>query len=104
MLRVGLIGCGGMGNTHAGAYAVLKDQVKVVAIADEEVPLADGVQDVTDDEADSLLTIEEDEVPLAAAPVAKEKMSWWWLLIVALMGATGYKMYEKHQEKKELKK
>ena len=75
----------------------------LVAIADEEVPLADGNQGVADDEEDSTLTIEEEEVPLAAAPVAKEKMSWWWLLIVALMGATGYEMYKKHQEKKELK-
>ena len=35
---------------------------------------------------------------MAAAPV--EKMSWWWLLIVALLGATGYEMYRKHQAKK----
>ena len=77
-------------------------ETQLVAIAEEEVPLADGNQGVVDDEEDSTLTIEEEEVPLAAAPVAKEKMSWWWLLIVALIGATGYEMYKKHQEKKEL--
>ena len=77
-------------------------ETQLVAIAEEEVPLADGNQGVADDEEDSALTIEDEEVPLAAAPVAKEKMSWWWLLIVALIGATGYEMYKKHQEKKEV--
>ncbi len=34
MLKVGLIGCGGMGGTHANAYTNLKDRVQVVAVAD----------------------------------------------------------------------
>lgn len=34
MLRIGLIGCGGMGLTHASAYKLLSDTVKVVAVAD----------------------------------------------------------------------
>ena len=34
MLKVGLIGCGGMGHTHAAGYEDLKDKVKVVAVAD----------------------------------------------------------------------
>lgn len=34
MLTVGLIGCGGMGATHANCYLALKDKVKLVAIAE----------------------------------------------------------------------
>ncbi len=34
MLRIGLIGCGGMGCTHASAYKILSDTVTVVAVAD----------------------------------------------------------------------
>lgn len=30
-------------------------------------------------------------------------MSWWWLLIVTLLGATGYGMYRKHQANKAKK-
>ncbi len=34
MLKVGLIGCGGMGSCHAGGYDDMSDKVQVVAIAD----------------------------------------------------------------------
>lgn len=34
MLKIGLIGCGGMGLTHASAYKILSDTVRVVAVAD----------------------------------------------------------------------
>ncbi len=34
MLKVGLIGCGGMGGVHASSYEQLKDKVKIVAVAD----------------------------------------------------------------------
>ena len=34
MFKVGLIGCGGMGSFHAKCYEALKDQAKLVAIAD----------------------------------------------------------------------
>jgi len=26
------------------------------------------------------------------------KMSWWWIILI--LGATGYEMYKKHNEKK----
>lgn len=51
MLRIGLIGCGGMGTTHAIAYTGLKDMVEVVAVADldpkraqEKAKLFDGAR------------------------------------------------------------
>lgn len=34
MLKVGLIGCGGMGSTHAECYLAMKDKVTLAAIAD----------------------------------------------------------------------
>ncbi len=34
MLKIGIIGCGGMGLTHASAYKILEKNVKVVAVAD----------------------------------------------------------------------
>lgn len=34
MLKVGLIGCGGMGSVHANGWIALKDRVQIVAIAD----------------------------------------------------------------------
>ena len=34
MVTIGLIGCGGMGNTHANCYLALGDRVKVIAVAD----------------------------------------------------------------------
>ena len=36
MLRVGLIGCGGMGAVHAKVYNALKDKTQLAAIADDE--------------------------------------------------------------------
>lgn len=86
------------------------DEMVLVAVADEEVPLgADLSQMMGEDEQEkkdeqiTLTELEEEAVPLANTVLPKESMSWWWLLIVALLGATGYKMYEKYQEKKELK-
>ena len=34
MLKVGLIGCGGMGTNHSACYSALNETVKVVAVAD----------------------------------------------------------------------
>lgn len=81
----------------------------LVAAADEEVPLGGdlsqmiGEEQLEEDGQTTLTQLEEEAVPLANTTLPKENMSWWWLLIVALLGATGYKMYEKYQEKKELK-
>lgn len=81
----------------------------LVAAADEEVPLGGdlsqmiGEEQLEEDGQITLTQLEEETVPLANTTLPKENMSWWWLLIIALLGATGYKMYEKYQEKKELK-
>ena len=55
----------------------------------------------TSKKSTSLTKITDDDVALAAAPDEVNKnMNWWWLLLVALLGATGYKLYKKHEEKK----
>lgn len=80
----------------------------VVAIDDEATPLAGGIRaaepEAADEKEEAVVAIEDEATPLAAAlPSAEEKanMSWWWLLIIAILGATGYKMYKDHQKKKE---
>ena len=97
----------------AQATVVAQNQAAapVVQIADEAAPLADAVageaqktvQAGSDkEETKEAVNIEEEAVPLADVSVADEqaKMSWWWLLIVLVLGATGYEMYKKHNEKK----
>jgi hypothetical protein len=75
-------------------------------IEDEETALAAQVPTITstDNKAGiddkSTLTIADEDAPLAAVPIGEKKISWWWLLIIAVMGATGYEMYKKHREKK----
>ncbi len=99
--------------TGAGAGAA------VVDIEDEETPLAAGIDNENgngdanggdgeevlvagaEEDENAIVAIEDEETPLAAGSGADGKMSWWWLLIVALLGATGYKMYKEHQKKKE---
>ena len=91
----------------------------VVDIEDEATPLAAGIDNGNgdgdanggdgdevlvagaEDDETAIVAIEDEETPLAAGSGADGKMSWWWLLIVALLGATGYKMYKDHQKKKE---
>lgn len=101
--------------TGAGAGA----GAAVVDIEDEETPLAAGIDNGNgngdanggdgeevlvagaEEDETAIVAIEDEETPLAAGSGADGKMSWWWLLIVALLGATGYKMYKDHQKKKE---
>lgn len=45
MLKVGLIGCGGMGKTHAGCYDELKEYVEFAAVADLDYEKAKDVAD-----------------------------------------------------------
>lgn len=89
-------GAGNAGAANAGAA--------VVTIEDEAVPLAAPVvEGETAAADDATVTIADEDVPLAAFPTDEEKatMSWWWLLIIAILGATGYKMYKEHQKRKE---
>jgi len=73
----------------------------LVTIDDEDVPLASGTGEEAEEQ--SLVEIGDEEVPLVAMPTEEEKanMPWWWLLIIAVLGATGYKMYKDHQKKNE---
>lgn len=67
-----------------------------------EVKEDDGVKKI---KTGDIVTIEDEETPLAATPFEEEKnnMNWWWLLVVAILGTTGYEMYKKHKEKKAIK-
>ena len=97
----------------AQASVVAQNQAAapVVQIADEAAPLAEAapantqetVQAGSDkEETKEAVNIEEEAVPLADVAVESEhaKMSWWWWLIILILGATGYEMYKKHNEKK----
>ena len=97
----------------AQATVVAQNQAAapVVQIADEAAPLAEAapantqetVQAGSDkEETKEVVNIEEEAVPLADVAVESEhaKMSWWWWLIILILGATGYEMYKKHNEKK----
>ena len=80
----------------------------VTQIADEAAPLAANVEEDTQKtaeeapEAEEAVNIADEAVPLADVAVESEhaKMSWWWWLIILILGATGYEMYKKHNEKK----
>lgn len=80
----------------------------VTQIADEEAPLAANVEQDTQKtaeeapKAEEAVNIADEAVPLADVAVESEqaKMSWWWWLIILILGATGYEMYKKHNEKK----
>ena len=97
----------------AQATVVAQNQAAapVVQIADEAAPLAEAapantqetVQAGSDkEETKEAVNIEEEAVPLADVAVESEhaKMSLWWWLIILILGATGYEMYKKHNEKK----
>lgn len=44
------------------------------------------------------------QAPALVADIADtEHLTWWWLLVVAVLGGTGYAMYKKFQTKKEEK-
>lgn len=80
----------------------------VTQIADEAVPLAANVEEDTQKtaeeapKAEEVVNIADEAAPLADVAVESEhaKMSWWWWLIILILGATGYEMYKKHNEKK----
>lgn len=80
----------------------------VTQIADEAALLAANVEEDTQKtaeeapKAEEAVNIADEAVPLADVAVESEqaKMSWWWWLIILILGATGYEMYKKHNEKK----
>lgn len=101
--NLALAGAGNAGGANAGNAGNAGDDANagaggIVNIDDEETALAASVDDV--DDTANVVEIGDEETPLAAT-VDNETMSWWWLLLIALLGATGYEMYRKHQQKKE---
>lgn len=82
-----------------------------VEIADGDVALAEtpDAAPVVEDADETLAPkadIEDAAVALASESTIKDeakKMNWWWILIVALLGVTGKKMYEEHMRKEEEK-
>lgn len=101
--NLALAGAGNAGGANAGNAGNAGDNANagaggIVNIDDEETALAASVDDV--DDTANVVEIGDEETPLAAS-VDNETMSWWWLLLIALLGATGYEMYRKHQQKKE---
>lgn len=96
---------------QATVVAQYQAAAPVVQIADEAAPLAEAapantqetVQAGSDkEETKEAVNIADEAVPLADVAVESEqaKMSWWWWLIILILGATGYEMYKKHNEKK----
>ncbi|MGN0403524.1 MAG: hypothetical protein ACI4HQ_14870 [Acetatifactor sp.] len=93
------------------------DEGDTIEIEEEETPLAPGVDEeietvdnevknVADNqEAEELISIGDESTALAGSveemEEAKSRMNWWWLLIVAVLGAAGYEMYRKYEQKKE---
>ena len=74
----------GAGQTQEGQTTTLNDG---------QVPLAVKTEPET-------VNLSETKVPQTdKAPVETDKISWLWLLIIALLGATGKKMYDEHQKK-----
>ncbi|MCF2655753.1 hypothetical protein [Lacrimispora saccharolytica] len=98
--NLALAGAGNAGGANAGNAGndANAGDGGIVNIDDEETALAASVDDV--DDTANVVEIGDEETPLAAS-VDNETMSWWWLLLIALLGATGYEMYRKHQQKKE---
>lgn len=98
---------------------------EIIEIDDEETPLAPGVDENEDtiepvqeevqsangangEEAEEFTTITDENVALAGSAEemeeAKSRMNWWWLLIVAVLGATGYEMFRRYEKKKSTQK
>lgn len=93
------LAAGGAGaNAAVAGVGATANAEGLTTIQEEVTPLA-----ATPDEQKETVTIADEETPLADSMEEQtKKMSWWWLLIVAVLGATGYEMYKKHEEKKKL--
>ena len=59
----------------------------------------------TDSESDSakVVTIEDEEVPLAPEPIEKNSNASWWFILVAIVTATAASMYEERKKDVEIR-
>lgn len=83
----------------------LDDETAGIDVEEKEIVASpDNKKKVVEDPVGKMVEINDSEVPLAGSlDVEEDGMSWWWLLIVALLGATGTAMYEKHKKNKAAK-
>ncbi|MBR6148535.1 MAG: hypothetical protein IKQ44_09320 [Lachnospiraceae bacterium] len=49
-----------------------------------------------------VVTIEDDEVPLAPEPMEKNSNASWWFILVAIVTATAVSMYEERKKDNEI--
>ena len=58
----------------------------------------------SDSESDNakVVTIEDDEVPLAPEPIEKNSNASWWFILVAIVTATAASMYEERKKDNEI--
>lgn len=83
---------------------------QTVVIDEEQTPLAptaetekpQGEVQTKEPQSEETVKIDDEQAPLADIFVEDEenKLNWWWLLIVAALGATGYEMHRRYQQKK----
>jgi len=59
----------------------------------------------TDSETENtkVVTIEDDEVPLAPEPIEKNSNASWWFILVAIVTATAASMYEERKKDVEIR-
>ena len=77
-------GNSGAGTTDGAAIDDLGEESDVYIIDDMQIPTADKA-----DAADDFMN---------------DSISWWWLIIIAILGKTGERMYKRHKEKVRVKK
>ncbi len=82
---------------------------QATVIGDEQIPLAPAAETGTEQkpqeeepQSKTTINIDDEQAPLADIIVdgEQDRMNWWWLLIVAILGAGGYEMYRRYQQKK----
>ena len=72
---------------------------------------ADDADDAAEEDVNLQQVVESNDVETALSDMTLEDdakantiLGWWWLLIVAVLGGTGYTMYRKFQQKKAAEK
>lgn len=90
------------GGAGVAANVAPAAEATTVDIAPQNSALAATVPE--DNKSDDGLATILPQGPALAADIADtEHLTWWWLLVVAVLGGTGYAMYKKFQTKKEEK-
>lgn len=80
-----------LSDAPAGAGEAISDEIP------EDTEFATGKTTVAIAEEDTALSM------AAESNTVPEKKSFWWILLIAILGVTGEKMYKEHMEKKKEK-